>query len=68
MVTRSTLNRQCPVVTRALRLQENDKSSGMKKKNCDACASTTTVSFAEETKRQRITEDLDSRDVRPHPR
>lgn len=32
MVTRSTLNRQCPVVTRALRLQENDKSSGMKKK------------------------------------
>ena len=37
-------------------------------KNCNACASTTTVSFAEETKSQRITEDLDSRDVRPHPR
>jgi len=32
MVTRSTLNRQCPLVTRALRLQENEKSSGMKKK------------------------------------
>lgn len=32
MMTRSILNRQSPLVIRALRLHENEKSSGMKKK------------------------------------